>query len=310
MASIRDLLLPADDRNGAGAVVKKEDEDAKTDVTSGTARFVVEFILDVICPYCYIGFKNLKAAIETYRVRHPEAVFEIVCLPFLLHPLADRSASSVEPSYGKPTSSYPTNKPVTQLTTLHIAYDKSDYLISRTRGPEHWVGLGEAAGINFTWTGRTGSTRDAHKLLRFALESTPTPTRGGRNNRGAPTPSSRVTNGSTPIHGPAVQLRLLEALFRAHHESDGDISDPSFLASTTSAVTGFTTARIRHVLEDESGEWKRAVDALVAQVSSPRGLAVRAVPTFVVNDRYVIGGVQSAEFLVEEFGRIRRGGAR
>ncbi|KAI1480478.1 thioredoxin-like protein [Daldinia eschscholtzii] len=281
MASIRDLLLPADDRDAAGAVVKKEDEDAKTDVTSGTARFIVEFILDVICPYCYIGFKNLKAAIETYRVRHPEAVFKIVCLPFLLHPLADRSA-----------------------------YDKSDYLISRTRGPEHWVGLGEAAGINFTWTGRTGSTRDAHKLLRFALESTPTPTRGGRNNRGAPTPSSRVVNGSTPIHGPAVQLRLLEALFRAHHESDGDISDPSFLASTTSAVTGFTTARIRHVLEDESGEWKRAVDALVAQVSSPRGLAVRAVPTFVVNDRYVIGGVQSAEFLVEEFERIRRGGAR
>ncbi|KAG4220946.1 hypothetical protein PC116_g30575 [Phytophthora cactorum] len=96
MASIRDLLLPADDRDAAGAVVKKEDEDAKTDVTSGTARFVVEFILDVICPYCYIGFKNLKAAIETYRVRHPEAVFEIVCLPFLLHPLADRSGKSTQ----------------------------------------------------------------------------------------------------------------------------------------------------------------------------------------------------------------------
>ncbi|KAI1644188.1 thioredoxin-like protein [Daldinia loculata] len=294
MASIRDLLLPVDDKEITGAVVKKEEEATeKTDIIpSETTRFLVEFILDVICPYCYIGFKNLKAAIETYRARHPEAIFEIVCTPFLLHPLAARSA-----------------------------YDKSDYLIARTRGPAYWVGPGEAAGINFTWAGRTGSTRDAHKLLRFALESTPTTARAARNRRGAPAPPSPHTsaraptspsavNGNTPARGPALQLRLLEALFRAHHESDGDISDPSFLAETASAATGFATAQIRAVLEDASEAWGRAVSALVAEVSSPRGLAVRAVPTLVVNDHYVIGGVQSAGFLVDEFERIWRGGGR
>ncbi|KAI1801274.1 thioredoxin-like protein [Daldinia bambusicola] len=282
MASIQDLLLPADDKDSTGTVVKGEDEVTKTNGVRKTRKFVVEFILDVICPYCYIGFKNLKAAMETYRARHPEATFEIVCLPFLLHPLAARSA-----------------------------YDKSDYLISRTRGPEHWVSLGEAAGINFTWTGRTGCTRDAHKLLRFALESTPTLTRGGRSSsrssREAPTPSSSSSSSSSH-HGPALQLRLLEALFYAHHESDSDVSDASTLAAIASATTGLATAHIRRVLDDVGGEWGRAVEALVAQVSSPRGLAVRAVPTMVVNDRYVIGGVQSAEFLVEEFERIRRGG--
>ncbi|KAI1662204.1 thioredoxin-like protein [Daldinia decipiens] len=291
MARIRDLLLPVDDKDTEEVVVKKEDETTrKADIIPPeTTRFFVEFILDVICPYCYIGFKNLKTAIETYRARHLEAIFEIVCTPFLLHPLAARSA-----------------------------YDKSDYLIARTRGPAYWVGPGQAAGINFTWAGRTGSTRNAHKLLRFALESTPTTTRGARNRRGASAPplshtstrspsSPSATNGNAPARGPALQLRLLEALFRAHHESDGDISDPSFLAETASAATGFTSAQIRAVLEDASEVWGRAVSALVAEVSSPRGLAVRAVPTFVVNDHYVIGGVQSAEFLVDEFERIRRG---
>ncbi|KAI1472886.1 thioredoxin-like protein [Daldinia caldariorum] len=285
MASIRDLLLPVDDMMSIDTAVKEEEEVTKTNGVSETTKFAVEFILDVICPYCYVGFKNLKAAMETYRARHPDATFEIVCLPFLLHPLAARSA-----------------------------YDKSDYLISRTRSPEYWASLGEAAGINFAWTGRTGSTRDAHKLLRFALERSPTPPRGGRSGWGAPTPSSSprppstAINGSTSAHGPAPQLRLLEALFRAHHESDGDISDASTLAAIAAATTGFATAHVRRVLVDAGGEWGRAVEALVAQVSSPRGLAVRAVPTMVVNDRYVIGGVQSAEFLAEEFERIRRGG--
>ncbi|KAI0849715.1 hypothetical protein F5Y00DRAFT_268806 [Daldinia vernicosa] len=304
MASIRDLLLPVDNKDDTKVVVKKEDEAAgKTDIIpTETTRFLVEFILDVICPYCYIGFKNLKTAIETYKARHPNTNFEIVCTPFLLHPLAARSA-----------------------------YDKSDYLIAGTRGPAYWVGPGEAAGINFTWAGRTGSTRDAHKLLRFALESAPTTTRGAAHNRRgtsappsppssshagtrcSPASSPSATNGNnnnTPARGPALQLRLLEALFHAHHESDGDISDPSFLAETASAATGFATAQMRAVIEDAGEVWGRAVSALVAEVSSPRGLAVRAVPTFVVNDHYVIGGVQSVGFLVDEFERIRRGGGR
>ncbi|KAI0113175.1 thioredoxin-like protein [Daldinia grandis] len=298
MASIRDLLLPVGDEDTADGVVKKEEgeEDAKKTniIPPETTRFMVEFILDLICPYCYIGLKNLKTAIETYRTRHPEAMFEIVCTPFLLDPLAARSA-----------------------------YNKSDYLIARIRGPAYWVGPGEAAGINFTWAGRTGSTRDAHKLLRFALEGTPTTTRSAHTTRRAPAPSSprtntrpppaspsSVANGNAPTRGAALQLRLLEALFHAHHESDGDISNPSFLAETASAATGFTRAQIRAVLEDASEGWGRAVSALVAEVSSPRGLAVRAVPTFVVNDHYVIGGVQSAGFLVAEFERIRRGGGR
>ncbi|KAI8960434.1 hypothetical protein F5Y11DRAFT_266466 [Daldinia sp. FL1419] len=288
MASIQDLLLPADNKDAMEIVVKREDEAAKkTDTIPETTRFVVEFILDVVCPYCYIGLRNLKAAIETYKARHPEAIFEIVSSPFLLHPLAARSA-----------------------------YNKSEYLISRTRGPEYWVGPGAAAGINFTWAGRTGSTRDAHKLLRFALNNTPTAI---RNIRGGSTPSSPyngtrsstpTVNGGASTHGPASQLRLLEALFYAHHETDGDVSDPSFLVQITSSTTGIDEAQIREVLEDTNGEWGHVVDVLVAEVRSPRGLAVRAVPTFVVNDRYVIGGVQSAEFLVEEFERIRRGGGR
>ncbi|OTA90546.1 hypothetical protein M434DRAFT_77734 [Hypoxylon sp. CO27-5] len=260
MASIRDLLAPADNRNGK-LETKEKGEAARVDTISETTHFTVEFILDVLCPWCYIGLKNLNNAITAYKNRHPGTTFEVICSPFLLDPLAPRSV---------------TNHAFT-------AYDKPTYLNAPKYSIDQWAALGEPVGIKFSWKGRTGNTRDAHKLLRFALESTPT------------------TAPST--------LRVLEALFKWHHELDGDLSDRRALAATAAAVTGFSAEDILGVCESE--EWGRAVDELFLDVTSPhgrRGLNVRAVPTFIVNDRYVIGGLQSSEFFVEEFERIGRGG--
>lgn len=94
MTSIRDLLRPADNETSTGK--RARDADADTDAmdigaTAETTHFTIEFILDIICPYCYIALKNLDAAIEIYTARHPEATFEITCSPFLLDPIAARS---------------------------------------------------------------------------------------------------------------------------------------------------------------------------------------------------------------------------
>ncbi|KAI1097633.1 thioredoxin-like protein [Jackrogersella minutella] len=277
MASIRDLLSPVNDRDSNEPEENERHGAAKIDDVPETTHFIVEFILDIICPYSYIGLKNLNAAIADYKTSHPEATFEVVCSPFLLDPLAARSA-----------------------------YDKQIYLNLTKHTPSYFADLGSPLGITFSWAGRTGSTRDAHKLLRFALEASPTTARSTAFASAPPPPPP--ASPPSPGRGPAQQLRLLEALFAAHHTSDEDISSPSALARAARAATGLPAAAVDSVLRDP--QWDRALDALLAHVAAPRrGLRVRAVPTFIVNDRYVVGGSQSPGFLVEEFERMRLGRA-
>ncbi|KAI0839753.1 hypothetical protein F5Y06DRAFT_13875 [Hypoxylon sp. FL0890] len=363
MTRILDLLAPADNAKHVTSKIKEGDENADTDNVPETMHFTVEFILDVLCPWCYIGLKNLNNAITAYKDRHPGATFEITCSPFLLDPLAPRSEKT---AITRPYPVDPTLETYPRIRNFlfSLLYDKPTYLNVPKYSIDQWAKLGEPVGINFSWKGRTGNTKDAHKLLRFALEETPTtlpstafakhnqnlnqsaqapvsvvprlpPTSASAsaavtpqtdttsssapgNNDAHPTPSSPSPsappsnpnpNPSPQPRGPALQLHVLEALFKWHHESDGDLSDRCSLASTGAAITGYSTAELLAVFESE--EWGLAIDELFLDVSSPhnrRGLNIRAVPTFVVNDRYVIGGLQSQEFFVEEFERIGRGG--
>lgn len=57
----------------------------------GSLHFTIEFILDTICPHCYIGLKNLNVAIDIYKQRYPDATFEVTCSPIVLNPDAGRS---------------------------------------------------------------------------------------------------------------------------------------------------------------------------------------------------------------------------
>ncbi|KAI0899259.1 hypothetical protein F4806DRAFT_332152 [Annulohypoxylon nitens] len=307
MASIRDLLSPIVDRGSKEPEANSRDASPKLDNEPETTHFVVEFILDLVCPYCYIGFKNLTAAIETYTKNHPEATFDVVCSPYMLDPLATRSA-----------------------------YDKSTYLNIPKRSIEYWTEQGAQAGISFVWSGRTGSTRDAHKLLRFALEAAPTTVRSTayasqqQTTSSSPDPLSSPRVHPEPPRGPALQMQWLTALLRAHHETDADISSRGFLTSLFSpssshpsssspnhptlsdlpALPDLSPSTIQTLLTSPS--WDRALDVLFADSCSRPGLTVRAVPTFIINDRYVVGGAQSVAFWVEELERVRvgKGGRR
>ncbi|KAI5865946.1 hypothetical protein GGS23DRAFT_617058 [Durotheca rogersii] len=300
MTSIRDLLSPTsqaspervEPRGRDGGATEEAGEAGETTATAArTTYFVVEFILDLVCPYCYLGLKSLDAAIETYRARHPAAVFEVTCSPFLLDPQAARSA-----------------------------YDKATYLArGRVHTAAQLAALGRGAGIAFAWAGRTGSTRDAHKVLRLALE-------GGSGGSGAPSTArstafagrGRGGGAEAPGRGPALQLRLLRALLRAHHELGADISAREWLVGAAAAAApGIPPAEVRRVVYGEHAaagqredqppdEWDRALDGLCADVRARRCStagadaepAIRAVPTLVVNERYVIGGWQTADRLV------------
>ncbi|KAK7750769.1 hypothetical protein SLS62_007321 [Diatrype stigma] len=381
MISIQDLLLPDEDplahhqRYHEGMEAKRYPEGIDLASTARiTTHFQIEFILDTICPHCYIGLKNLTIAMQIHQERHPEDTFEVTFSPVMLSRGTSRSA-----------------------------YDKETFYHSFGWSPSQlgqWTDLGAAAGVAFSWRGRTGNSRDSHKLLRFALEDTPSTMRStaftqqqqkqqpGSQPQPLPKPQPR---------GPDLQLRLAHAVLRGYFEEDRDVSDRGFLAEVGAAVTGYPAAAILRACllddddEDEDGggdgigdegnnrkhrgwyqddrrrcgrnerngvrkakakakmrrknndgdggdgdkdtvqglalreggdnadaddnddsgnndiggPWGRAVDALEADV---RARGIDAVPTIIVQDRYLAGGWQEARLLVELFESIRDGG--
>ncbi|RYP42880.1 hypothetical protein DL770_011922 [Monosporascus sp. CRB-9-2] len=341
MISIQDLLLPTEEEPAAKPGGFDGGRPTAAEPAARTAHFRIEFVLDTICPHCYIGLNNLTAAIQIHQELHPRDTFDITFSPIILDRAAGRNVG-----------------------------DKGAYYASHGWSPFHlgqWTNLGAAAGITFSWQGKTGNTRDSHKLLRFALEDKPSIlrstafTRSGQTaaplatlttvaaarQSNAPTTSAAInltsvtspapqttTSGSTSSsmpgrisipcpfpqpqpqpqpRGPSLQMRLAHAILKGYFEDDRDLSDRAFLTEVGAAVTGYPATEIRACLaeadedddddDDESGgRWGRAVDALEADVRR-RGIA--AVPTVIVQDRYLAGGWQEARLFVDLFEAIR-----
>ncbi|KAI1319746.1 thioredoxin-like protein [Xylariaceae sp. FL0255] len=321
MSSIQDLLSPIvteHPKDGSGA---DGDRSSRLDSINSLApiTFVIEYIHDTICPFCYIGFRTLLQAIGEFKARHPHAVFEVTCSPFILGPDALVSAWLA------------TSKRRRSLAVSAIpcpAYTKYDYYI-KTRGlPADrislWSNLGASVGIRFRWEGLTGNSRDSHKLLRFALEEHPTIRRSSTafTSRAAgrdPPPLYPPSILRAPDHpveieqprGPDLQMRLLDAITHAYHEEDRDLSDPAMLLEITARVTGFSRQAIQEVLDSE--EWDRAIDALSQEVQTRREVQNRdlgpivAVPTMVINNQWVYGGFQTVGDLVGQFELLAKG---
>ncbi|KAJ2973291.1 hypothetical protein NUW58_g8973 [Xylaria curta] len=208
---VQDLLIPEESPRQDSAAKGKNPANPGSAVTENK-YFVIEFIHDTICPFCYIGMKNLLMAIDIYKSKHSDAVFEV--------------------TYSPPYPPYTLRAPDLPVT------------IPQPRGP-------------------------------------------------------------------ALQMRLLDAITTNYHEHDKDLSDPQFLLDVARVVTGFSNDELRAVLD--SPEWDRTIDTLSHEVQNR--LSVRsqsagpivAVPTMVLNNRWVYGGFQKVDEIVEQFDLIRRG---
>ncbi|KAK7931404.1 hypothetical protein PG985_002116 [Apiospora marii] len=305
MASIKDLLSPMDDqptvdrdKERAG---QREDHTGPPRTQHGyvvaeTTHFTIEFILDTICPHCYIGLRSLRAAIDVYRKRHPEATFEVTCSPMILNPHAARSI-----------------------------HNKQEYYVFQRKYPPsrlvEWSRLGDDVGIDFSWRGLTGNTRDSHKLLRLALEGSSTTstsrstafTSQGTSSSaqgavGIPGPATSATDrgdgGGDPAYpGPQMQLRLLEIMYHEYFEKDQDLSSQAWLVEVGSRVLGLHPDEVRACLE--SDERDRNMTALLDDV---RDRGFHAIPQFILQERYLAGGWQKPDVFLEVFERIRAGG--
>jgi predicted DsbA family dithiol-disulfide isomerase len=110
----------------------------------------IDVISDVVCPWCFIGKRNLERALETWRTKHPDETPTVRWHPFQLNPqLPDRGVQ------------------------------RKQYLENKFGGPERAREIyarvsaaGKRAGIDFAFDAIQvqPNTIDAHRLLHYAAE--------------------------------------------------------------------------------------------------------------------------------------------
>jgi predicted DsbA family dithiol-disulfide isomerase len=123
--------------------------------------------------------------------------------------------------------------------------------------PMTWTGAGEAP-PKWVW-----NTHAAHMLLRWALA----------------------------VADPAAQVRLKEALLRAHFQQRLNVSDPAVLLDMVESVDLDRDAAAAALDDPALSQAIRHEEAFAAQNN------IRSVPTFVVNGKYILqGSAEVADF--------------
>ena len=130
--------------------------------------------------------------------------------------------------------------------------------------------VGKDVGINFSFGGKTGNTRDSHRLIEMA----------GRK-------------------GKEVQNRVVEELFAAYFEKEQDITSHEVLKQAA-VKAGIEEREVEGWLESDDGGEEVDKAVMEAQVQGISG-----VPNFTLQDKYEIGGAQDAEAFVRVFEKVK-----
>lgn len=145
-------------------------------------------------------------------------------------------------------------------------------------------------GLSINWDGLCGNTRDSHVLLLLAQkkQQQQEDEQGGRGNDGS---------------GDKNILReTQDALFRGEFESGRDVSDRGFLAEVALEV-GLCGSEEEVAARLDDRDARAEADALSRRAKEVVGIT--AVPSYVVQGRYSVGGQQSSEIFLQLFDRIR-----
>ncbi|KAF2457415.1 DSBA-like thioredoxin domain-containing protein [Lineolata rhizophorae] len=212
-------------------------------------KFDIRIVSDVVCPWCYVGKKRLEKGIELFREAHPDSndTFTTTWYPFYLNPDAPITGIDKKEMYD--------NKFGPERTRMMFA---------------RLSAIGEAEGINFKFGGRTGNTRNAHRLVQL---------------------------GKTK--GPDVQTKIVEALFEAYFENEKDITDEETLVSA-GVKAGIEESEVKDWLK--SGKGGKDVDSEVTEANSNM---ITGVPHFTLQDQYEVEGAQDPQAFTRLFELIK-----
>jgi predicted DsbA family dithiol-disulfide isomerase len=130
--------------------------------------------------------------------------------------------------------------------------------------------IGQDVGISFKFNGKTGSTRDSHRLVQLGKSKSP-----------------------------AIQTRVMEELYSAYFENEGDITSHAVLLKA-GVKAGLKESEVDEWLKSDKGG--KAVDL---EVSGAQKGKVSGVPNFTIQEKYEVGGAQDAAVFVELFEKIK-----
>lgn len=196
---------------------------------------------DLICPWCYIGEKFLDLAIELYQRTYPDGAndeFKFTYVPYYL----DKDA---------PIPGTPWRERIVARNG-----DKASGIMARLER------TGRECGIEFSYKGRIGNTRNAHRLVRFAQAKTNVAPR-----------------------------RLIDVLLHELFEKSIDISSRKDLVEAARSA-GLDGGEVKAFLE--TNERAQEVDEAAAK---SRADGVKLVPTMLINDIRIEGAESTAEFM-------------
>jgi predicted DsbA family dithiol-disulfide isomerase len=210
-----------------------------------TKPLKIDFVSDVVCPWCAIGLKSLEQALDRLGDSVP---VEIHFQPFELNPQMAPEGEDVVEHIGRKYGSTPEQ----------IA--KNGEAI-RQRG--------EALGFTFDMAKRTRmvNTFDAHRLLHWAA-----------------------------LEGRQVELK--HALLTAFFTEGRDVSSHDVLVDVATKA-GLNPVTAREVLAQN-----RYAQDVRAQEQFYQSQGIQAVPSVIINDRYLIQGGQPPEAFEQTLRRI------
>jgi predicted DsbA family dithiol-disulfide isomerase len=203
----------------------------------------IDIVSDVVCPWCVIGFRNLKKAMEELK---SELEFEISWKPYELHPEI-------------PQEGY--DKKLYMQQKFGTVVGKSRY--------DEITKIGESLNFNFNFskTERIPNTFMAHRLLWKSEEYN-------------------------------LQTELSEALFTAYFTDGLDVGLKEILAEISESI-GMNKNEILNFLNSNEGGQETA-DLEMNFIEKSIG----AVPTYFINNKYIIQGGQEPETFVSFLRKI------
>jgi predicted DsbA family dithiol-disulfide isomerase len=208
----------------------------------------------------------MEKGIAAYKEKHPESkdTFATNWFPFYLDPTAPKSIDKQERYESK--------------------FGKERTAMMQERLSQ----IGHAEGINFKYGGRTGNTRDSHRLIQLGK-----------------------------LKGPQMQTRVIEELFAAYFENEQDITRQDTLIKA-GVKAGLDEKEAREWLESGKGgpevdkEVQDAVEQNISGVPVSPCIVAEHVSrltlpqNFTINGTFEIGGAQEPSAFVQLFERLKR----
>ncbi|KAI1127553.1 thioredoxin-like protein [Nemania abortiva] len=245
-------------------------------------NFAINIVSDPVCPWCYIGKKRLDRAIALYKKVYPNGrddTFTVTWKAYYLDPSAlARGISWDERSLQKIVSSRLKSQSSSNDTSPS---DRDREAVQQLRA--RLTKFGQPEGIVFSFGGKIGNTRSAHRAIAFSKLKANTHNSG---------PSTNLENADS------VHDRFVMALFAAYFEGTADITSHEALADVAASV-GLDRAQMLAWLD--SGEGSEEVDK---ENRSAKDAGIKGVPSFTVQGCKV-DGAQDVQDFMELFVKIK-----